>query len=438
MKVLVIDDSVLVRDLLSLELTEAGHTVFLAEDGKEGVAKSGQVAPDVVLCDLNMPVLDGMGFVRVMHQAAPLVPVVIFTDQDDVQQAVEAMNAGAVSYLVKGASAQALNRELNRAYDRRHVLERSREHEEANRRHQAELEATLKAKTAEISRLEQGRAQSDKVLALGSIAAGIAHEINNPVAVVTSNVQWMASALAQGLERIARVAARTDLDPAGLGEELAKILDAAFLEELDELPEMLRDTGDGCRRITDLVGNLRRLARTEPGSNRCDAGPVLSTVTAQLAARFAGRAEVRLVGDPANLRIPLSLADATSVVSNLLENALYAVEPGHGQVTVTAERLSSGGVCLEVRDNGCGIPPENLSRVSEPFFTTRPPGKGTGLGLCLVTHLVRAVGGDIRLESQVGVGTTVTVSLPASHDRAASASTGRYEPVARPSFVTAA
>ncbi len=429
MKLLVIDDSPLVRNCLKLDLSEAGHEVVLASDGREGLEKFAAVAPDVVLSDLNMPELDGLGVLRLLQERAPLVPVIIFTDDDEVERAVGALREGAAGYLVKGASAATIAQELNRALERRRVMERNRELEEANQRYRADLEATLAAKTAEIARLERLRAQGEKVVALGTIAAGVAHEINSPIAVVTSNVEWLAESLAPGLARLVELAEDKSFGCAEGARELARLLEPGFLVELKDLQVMLRDTREGCDRITHLVASLKRLARSSTSrQNTCELGMAVSEVATRLGPALSGRARFNVKIEPPNQRVALSMADASSVLTNLLENAALAVEPGRGEITVTATQTSAGECTLCIEDNGCGISPENLPRVSEPFFTTRPPGQGTGLGLCLVTHLVRGIGGDIHVASEVGRGTMVTVTLPVpSAEASRPSSSGRYD-----------
>jgi signal transduction histidine kinase len=121
--------------------------------------------------------------------------------------------------------------------------------------------------------------------------------------------------------------------------------------------------------------------------------------------------KLRLAIDPSVSQVFMGHDDLISVISNLVINASHAMEERHaGEIVVSLERSGPRAV-LSVRDDGCGIKPEHLERVLDPFFTTKPKGKGTGLGLALVDQVIRAAGGSLSIESAVGEGTTVSVVL---------------------------
>ncbi len=227
-------------------------------------------------------------------------------------------------------------------------------------------------------------ARSERLASLGTLAAGVAHEINNPLAYVLTNLEFALSRLAAG---------------------------GADKEDLEALAE----ARDGASRVRDVVRGLRAFSR--PGVGR--RGP--ADVSAELGAalRLAGN-EIRH-----RARLETSLQPMPWVVAadhelgqvflNLLVNAAQAIPEGHSGenvVRVEAATDAAGWARVEVRDSGVGIPPDLQSRIFEPFFTTKPLETGTGLGLAIAHSIVTAAGGRIELESQAGRGTAFRVLLP--------------------------
>ncbi len=232
--------------------------------------------------------------------------------------------------------------------------------------------------TAERRMLEQMR-QSEKLIAVGKLAAGLAHEINNPLGVIACYVEL----LRQGL---------TDS------------------QALDDLAVIERHAVQAKKVLRDLLDFARpRPAATGP----CDVGAVLGSLTRIFDVQAQAR-QVRL-----HMRLPetlpLAKADASAleqVISNLLLNALDAVSPEVGEIVLEAAPGAGGEtVVIRVADNGPGIPPDDASRIFDPFFTTKEAGRGSGLGLAVVYGLLRDMGGQVEVENSGGA--VFTVTLPA-------------------------
>ncbi len=233
---------------------------------------------------------------------------------------------------------------------------------------------------SEKRQLEASLAQAEKLAAIGQLAAGVAHEINNPLTAVIANAQLLQRALG-------------DQD-----------------KELSEMALMIQQAGE---RAAGVVGELLDLSRQE----RIDVTPVDVNATLRKALALA---QPRLTASGIRLEftpqsgLPAVYANAdrlTGVWLNLLINAMDAIE-GEGGLIRVATQQDGAQVLITVSDNGPGIQPEQLGRVFEPFFTTKEPGRGTGLGLSISHRVIRQTGGDIRVESQPGVGTTFVVVLP--------------------------
>ncbi len=265
--------------------------------------------------------------------------------------------------------------------------------------------------------LERQVEHSDRLASLGMLAAGVAHEINNPLTFVAGNASYVRRALAEAL------AAR---DVSALARP----------EELEELVRALDDVLAGGDRIRRIVADLRTFARADAGEN----GPVDVAESVRWALRLLGpsvreRAQLHeeLPDLPPVLGNELRLGQ---VFLNLIQNAAQAVGPGDPltrHVGVRARLETPDRVRVEVWDTGAGIAAEHLPNLFTPFFTTKEPGQGTGLGLAVSHGIVHGFGGEIRVESEPGVRTTFSVLLPVVlAGRPASAPAPAPEPAALP------
>jgi PAS domain S-box-containing protein len=260
---------------------------------------------------------------------------------------------------------------------------------------------TFSRDVTERRRLEARLAQADRMASIGTLAAGVAHEINNPLAYVMGNLDLLERALA------ARVDARAD----GTGSENSPRGDAK------SMLSMLRDAREGCERMRNIVGDLRTFSRSETEERvQVDMRAAIDSAITMAQHEIQRRARlVREVQDvPAVLGDPTQLAQ---VILNLLVNAAQAIAEGHREehTVCVGARESQGLVEVYVRDDGGGIPKEVIDRVFEPFFTTKPVGIGTGLGLSICRGIVQAHGGALEVESEVGRGTTFRLFLPWAH-----------------------
>ncbi|MCG6659308.1 histidine kinase [Halomonas campisalis] len=265
--------------------------------------------------------------------------------------------------------------------------------------------------------------QSEKLASIGQLAAGIAHEINNPIGFVNSNL----NTLSQYIDDLLRlIAAYETLEPTLTTEDAGKI-DALKRElELDYLREdvgsLLAESIDGTARVCRIVQDLRDFSRTGAADWQfADLHQGLDSTLNVAANEIKYKAKVvREYGQLPEIEcVPAQL---NQVFLNLLVNAAQAIEE-HGTITVRTG-CESDQVWLTFADNGKGMPDELQSRIFDPFFTTKPVGEGTGLGLSLSYGIVQKHGGRIEVDSRRGAGTTFTIWLPvrrASSDESASA-----------------
>jgi len=272
----------------------------------------------------------------------------------------------------------------------------------------------------ERQRMRAMLVQSEKLASIGLLSAGVAHEINNPLAYVANNLAVLerdlkgVMALVAGYEAIEPKLRAIDPDAVREVEEVSEDLDWPYVQS--NLPRMLTRTREGVQRVANIVQNLRGLARTSPPKME---PALLIDLIAPALEMIQGRIKRRGIEIEQNHATPQRVACVASqisqVVLNLLVNAVQAIESGTtehgGKITVTscpgAEYYS-----LEIGDDGPGIDPESLPRLFDPFFTTKPIGEGTGLGLSISHGIVTGHGGRIEVDSALGVGTTFRILLP--------------------------
>ncbi len=229
----------------------------------------------------------------------------------------------------------------------------------------------------------------DRMIAVGTLAAGVGHEINNPLAFVTANVDF-------ALEHLGQLAAKLPHP------------------ELAEIREALADAKDGAWRIRSIVRDLKRFAGQEDRSlGSVDLHAALDAAIAMATNEIRHRAQLeRRLGTPP--KVTGNDGQLSQVFLNLLVNAAQAIPLGAAEahrIRVTT-RAVDGAAVVEIADDGAGIPADRLDRIFDPFFTTKPVDQGTGLGLAICRRIVQDHGGDIAVESTEGVGTTFRITLP--------------------------
>jgi signal transduction histidine kinase len=291
-----------------------------------------------------------------------------------------------------------------------------------------ELEQRVIERTRELSealkQLKESEAQliqSEKMSSLGQMVAGVAHEINTPLAYAKNSL----GSVGGRLQDLARLATETEkllellragtanpqelADQFGLTEQLIAQLRAQHA--LEELQALVKDGLHGIGQISEIVGNLKnfsRLDRSKVATFNVNEG--LDSTLAIARHELKHHAVKKNYGNvPA---ITCSPSQINQVFLNLINNAAQAMGPGRGEIRITTRREGPSHVAVEVADNGKGIPPEILPKIFDPFFTTKEVGKGTGLGLSIVYKIVEQHGGKISVDSTVGVGTRFTVVLP--------------------------
>jgi len=300
-----------------------------------------------------------------------------------------------------------------------------------------ELERRVIERTRELSealkQLKESEAQliqSEKMSSLGQMVAGVAHEINTPLAYVKNSLGSVSGKLQDFTRLVAETEKLLELLRSGAANPHALAEQFGLTEQLiaqirahhapDELQALAKDGLHGIGQISEIVANLKnfsRLDRSKVASFNLNEG-LDSTL-------LIARHELKHTAVKKNYGnippITCSPSQINQVFLNLINNAAHATAAGKGVIQLTTRREGTGHVAVEVADNGKGIPPEILPKIFDPFFTTKEVGKGTGLGLSIVYKIVEQHGGRISVKSTVGVGTRFTVVLPLQPPAAAAA-----------------
>jgi len=276
---------------------------------------------------------------------------------------------------------------------------------------------------AKLKHAQDQLMQSEKLASIGQLAAGVAHEINNPVGYVFSNFGTLEKYLAD-LFRVLAAYEQAEGELAGspAGVKLAALRAEIELDYLKEdVPALMNESREGIKRVRKIVQDLKDFSHVDAKQDwewtnlHQGIDSTLNIVNNEI----KYKAEViKLYGELPDVQCLPS--EINQVFMNLLVNAAHAVDKTRGTITIRTGTLGEHA-WVEIEDDGCGIPKENLSRIFDPFFTTKPVGKGTGLGLSLSYGVVQKHGGKLEVDSEPGRGTRFRMTIPVRRTETAAA-----------------
>jgi signal transduction histidine kinase len=364
-RVLLVEDDVELREAMADALTSYGIDVTAVDDGREGLRLMRLVNPDVVVLDLMMPVMDGWQF-RIEQRRDPAIadtPVVVMS----ASHSATAAAVDADLFISKPCSVTTLIGAID------------------------EVLAIRRRRDEPIK-----QAQADRMAALGTLAAGVVHEINNPLTYVLLH-------LSQAKRQL---------------RALAENPTAPRAERFELIDGLLGSAIEGAERIREITRGVRTFSRIEGrASGAIDVREPLAAALDLVATDLRYRARLNRV----DRGVPFVNADEgrlAQVFLNLLSNAVQALPEAAAdqhEIRVSTFTDAQGRAVVEVSDTGKGIAPHDLPHIFEPFFTTKPVGEGTGLGLSISHGIVRGYGGEIEVVTELGEGTTFRVILPPAH-----------------------
>jgi two-component system NtrC family sensor kinase len=279
----------------------------------------------------------------------------------------------------------------------------------------------LQREIDERKQLESQLVQSEKLASLGQLAAGVAHEINNPIGFISSNLGALDGYFKQLQDMLdAYREAENAIGSSEVIDRLGQLRERVELDFLrEDIPLLIKESKDGIGRVGQIVKDLKDFSRVDSNQEwqwtnlQQGIESTLNIVANELKYKADVVKEFQQLPD-----IECLPSQINQVIMNLIVNASQAMGPERGTITLRTG-LEGETVSIEVADTGTGIEPDNLQKIFDPFYTTKPVGQGTGLGLSLSYGIVKKHRGDISVRSEVGVGSTFRVELPVRQSKAA-------------------
>lgn len=404
-RILIVDDETPVRNMFAEYLRE-GYECSTAASADEALAKLAVESYALVISDMMMPGRNGIELLREITVRYPETAVIMLSGVDRPQRVRDALRVGAFDYLIKPCEMDVLTCSVERALERRDL-------QRTSRIYKAHLELKnieLGNRKAELERLQAQLVHSEKMASLGQLAAGIAHELNNPAGFIYGNMDILRNSLSD-IEMIL-----VAYDKVALSDDDALLIDSLktqlnYESLVGDLNAIVSDCLEGAERIRDVVQNLRLFSRLDEAEIKQVNVHEGIDSTIRLLSRYYSGGMVKIRREYSELP-PISCyaGQLNQVWMNLLVNAAQAIRK-EGEVTISTA-LQGDSIVVAIGDTGAGIPEEQLHKLFEPFFTTKPVGEGTGLGLSISYGIIERHGGSIVVQSKVGEGTTFTVRIP--------------------------
>jgi two-component system NtrC family sensor kinase len=414
-RIMLIDEDIGFSASLRQLLQGEGYEVVTVDSSDRGLAILAAQPSDCILVEAHSSGLDGLELCRRFKAAQPDTPLLVLSVHEDRDTRIEAFGAGADDFLAKSTDFEVLKARVRaqlrrkqledeRRSTRERLMRSEREASEARAARQLsetrarlvdELERKNDQLTSAYRQLQETQTQlvqSAKMASLGELVAGVAHEINNPLAFVISHLGTVQKHLLR------------------LDERMRAESDANQLAGWERALTRLREMGNGLERMRELVVKLRTFSRLDEGERKTvSLGASVESLLTILGHRLKDRIHVQThFAEPDQIDCYPGLLN--QALMNLVANAIDAIaERG---VIVISSSIDADWVTISVTDNGHGIPEELRHRVVDPFFTTKPVGQGTGLGLSITDSIVRRHAGTLELLPNAGGGTEARMRIP--------------------------
>ena len=367
-RLLLVDDEDDFRQAMAKRLVRRGLDCDQAANGNKCLSILEKKPMDVVVLDVKMPGMSGIDVLQNITGTYPKTEVILLTGHATTFDGIEGIKSGAFDYLMKPIELEHLYTKIIQAYDK--IQRITAEQNEAEYRKQ----------------MERQMITTERLASLGTLAAGVAHEINNPLAIIRESAGWMQQLFAR--DELKNIPRHDD-----------------FTKALDKVEKSVERASRITHQLLGFVG------KSEPLVSEVNLME-LAEESLRLISHEIKNRHIEIVRrmEPSPGLIQSDPYQLRQVLLNLLTNAVHAIK-SVGTITITLKDLGDSQTIM-VSDTGQGIPRENLAKIFEPFFSTKPPGEGTGLGLFVTRGILEKLGGTIEVESTVGSGTSCCVRLP--------------------------
>ena len=405
-RILIVDDSRLVRSVF-LKTLETNYDCATAACYDEAVELLANLTFDVAIVDVIMPGLSGNELLRKVVTTYPATTVIMVSGVDQPQRAINSLKQGAFDYLIKPCELSVLEVAVERAFEHRALKREAQRYKDTLEVRNSDLQKGR----AHLEQLQSKLVQNEKMVGLGQLAAGVAHELNNPVAFVHGNLDILHQTT-KALVDLLNFYESADLPSAIVDQATEMKASIPYLSAIDELDSVIADCKDGADRIKDIVQNLRTFSRLDEAEfKKVDITEGIEATIRLLSQYFVG-GNIELVKELREIpAVDAFGGQLNQLWMNLLVNATQALggKPGRVQVATSSDEEF---VTVTITDNGAGIAKQDLRRIFDPFYTTKAVGEGTGLGLSICFGIVERHAGTINVASDLGTGTSFTVRLP--------------------------
>ena len=367
-RLLLVDDERDFRNTLAKRFKKRGISALQAGNGEECLALLADHPVDVLVLDVKMPGMSGLDVLHRIKSMGLTTEVILLTGHAATQDGVQGIKSGAFDYLSKPIEFEHLLGKIIQAYEK--ILG------EKEKQQAAEYKI----------RIEQQMIATERLASMGTLAAGVAHEINNPLAIINEAAGYLRLLIKK-----------------------KTLVDMPDKEKFENALEKIEISVKRARNIThQLLGTVRRSESVLVHLNMSE----LVDETIQLVGNEAKTkgVDISRFADTHLKSIWVDPNQVRQILINLLSNAIHAT-PAGGCISIFLENIPSG-ISMIVEDTGTGIPKENLDKIFEPFFSTKSPGQGTGLGLFVTREIVEKLNGSIEVHSRLGQGTRFCVQIP--------------------------
>ncbi|MEC4886345.1 MAG: response regulator [Scytonema sp. PMC 1070.18] len=426
--ILVIDDSRTNLDYLDFTLKDAGYNVLLVSDSSNGIKIAKTQSVDLILLDIIIPKIDGFETCRILKSepATKDIPIIFMTALSDTGQKVKGFRLGAVDYITKPFQQEEILARIQVHLNLRRLnLELDQQKQQLEQRVQertAELSHTLE----ELKKAQLQLVHSEKISLLGQLVAGVAHEVNNPLGFIFSNLHY-ANQYVHDLIHLMKLYQKQFPNP---GIEIKEEIEQIDLEHiLEDLPKLISSMKIGTERIQGIMQSLRNFSRLDGNQKMAvDIHDGLETTLMILQHRLKSRPKrpaIEVIKEYGNLPIVKCYpGQLNQVYMNLLSNAIDSLEETFAKkMNNNAQKkipqihifttVDEESVKIRIADNGLGIPESLQHQIFNPFFTTKAKGQGTGLGLSISHQIItQQHGGNLKCISSPGQGTEFVIELP--------------------------
>jgi len=403
-KIIFADDDIIARKLVLKLMSDHDFNIIIAENGIEAWKLLKASGARILVTDWEMPGLSGLDLCRKIRKeyVESYIYIILVTSRGEKEDTIEGLKAGADDFLIKPLNVGELRARIRTGL---RIIKLEDQYKKAN----AQL------------------LQSEKMASVGQLAAGVAHEINNPTGFVSSNLKTLSGyqkdindLIAMYKDLLILLKRSTENDKTDMIEQAVRAIEA-YEKEIDldflvkDTQDLMSESSDGLERIKKIVMDLKDFAHPgeetmqEADINAC-LDSTLNVIQNEIKYKAVVKKEYGVL--PPLVCYPQQL---NQVFMNMIINSVQAMTQPMGEIVINTAHIPSG-IRIRIKDNGCGIEKKNQSRIFDPFFTTKEVGKGTGLGMNVTYNIIKKHNGTIDLWSEVGKGTEFVIVLPLNNN----------------------